>query len=279
MDSFFVFVRSFTELIKITDITKAKEHITDILIVANSQTEGFSDDGSPTNCEISKKRIEQKIRGIVLPIEYFELDKNDESDLRYIHEQEYLLSLYESDEKTMLSVWLLDIENEVKVTLEDGDNGDRDNIMLNHEFSQHFLRLCKLLPLWCGISCQIFGTTAVTSSSANVESYFKDVKHTLKNVIPARADVFLQHHMDGINDLIITVSQKYAKLIDINVDKRSKRSDNRKYNFEPIRYEDDSDFDARELFNRSLDDGSGEEDTRESDKERNELSMRCRYNG
>lgn len=84
--------------------------------------------------------------------------------------------------------------------------------------------LCKLLPLWSGISCNIFDSPTVTSSSANVESYFKDAKHVLKEIIPAVADIFLQHHMDSINDSIITASQKYAKIIDLNIAGRTKES-------------------------------------------------------
>lgn len=113
----------------------------------------------------------------------------------------------------------------------------------------------------------------MTSSSANVESYFKDVKHTLKNLIPARADVFLQHHLDGINDLIITASQKYAKLIDLNVDKTSKSSTDTADKLDPVTYDDDSDFDARQLFNRSpsVDEEEEEDRNRKSNEEREEL--------
>lgn len=160
-----------------------------------------------------------------------------------------LLCLNETDEKVSLNDWLEEIKNDVNVIVQEEDDGDRDNIMLNVEFAAHFLRLCKLLPLWSGISCKVFGSKSVTSSSANVESYFKDVKHTLEDIIPASADVFLQNHLDGINDSIITASQRYAKLININVAEITKVPSPNSTNLgNPITYDGDSDFDASQLF-------------------------------
>lgn len=178
---------------------------------------GFSArNGAETPCEVAKKRIEEKIMGISYPEESMEFDKENENDQRCFEQQRQLLSEYENDDDTTLGAWLKEITDECKLIVQE-DDGDRDNIMLNKEFSEHFLRLCNLLPLWCSISCKVFGSPTITSSSANVESYFKDVKLVHKKIIPANADVFLQNHMDSINDSIITASQKYATLVDVNV--------------------------------------------------------------
>lgn len=198
-------------------------------------------------------------------------DENDESDIRIMNDQQVLLSQYEDDgDKSIISSWLKDIKTDVDIAVRDEDTGNRDNIMRNKEFAKHFLRLCKLLPLWSGISCKVFGSIAVTSSSANVESYFKDVKHTLKEILPAKADVFLQNHMDGIDKSIITASQKYAKYVDVNVVTKATKSssdsnvtkatkssaglideanpNDQNDDFAPYTYDYDSDFDARALF-------------------------------
>lgn len=158
-----------------------------------------------TACEVSKKRIERKIMDTVYPEENIEYDQTSESDNRYIEEQRILLTQIECEEDTTLAAWLKEIKDEVQIRIEE-DDGNRDNLMMNKDFAAHFLRLCKLLILWSGISCKIFSSPTITSSSANVESYFKDTKLVLRDILPANADIFLQNHMDGINDSIITAS-------------------------------------------------------------------------
>lgn len=148
----------------------------------------------------------------------------NENDFRRTSEQVNLLEHFESIGTTpTISNWLQAIKDAVEISVQEVDDGDRDNLMYNVEFAKHFLRLCKLLPLWSAISCKIFGSPSVSSSSANVESYFKDVKHTLKDTLPSTADVFVQRHIDSIDDLIITASQKYAgtigpKIVPISMD-------------------------------------------------------------
>lgn len=212
--------------------------------------QGFSEKfGTETACEVSKKRIEQKIMGTAFPEENLEYDENDESDHRHIEAQRALLCEYETEEDTAVGAWLKEIEHECEIIVQE-DDGDRDNIMLNPEFAAHFLRLCKLLPLWSGISCKVFGSPTITSSSANVESYFKDTKHVLKAIIPANTDVFLQNHMDSIDDSIITASQKYAKLINVNVaEKTSDLVEPEQLN-DAIAHEDDSVLESQQLLER-----------------------------
>lgn len=182
-----------------------------------------------------------------------EYNEKNESDSRYVSEQSILFSEY-ADETSSLALWLKDIVEEVKMAIQDGDDGDRDNIMYNEPFAEHFLRLCKLLPLWCGVTCKVFFATSVTSSSANVESYFKDVKHTLKDIIPASADVFLQHHMDGIDDSIITASQKYAKIIKMNITEKSQQLADSEDLGKNVAYDDDPVLGFLNPFNQEEED-------------------------
>lgn len=163
-------------------------------------------------------------------------DKENENDVRHINEQSNLIEV-ENNQATSIVEWIGYIVDEVKIHVEDEDDGDRYNIMLNIDFAAHFLRLCKLLPFWRGVTCNSFGSTTVTSSSANVESYFKDVKHTLRDIIPASADVFVQNHMDGIDDSIITASQKYVKFIDMNIGEKTKGTSDLGELYNPVTYD------------------------------------------
>lgn len=190
----------------------------------NDFFKGFSESsGGESPCEASKKRIERRIIGTDFPEVSLEYDQEDESDIRYIEEQINVLSYMDCEEDTALGTWMKEIVDEVGITVQE-DDGDRDNIMMNKDFATHFLRLCKLLPLWSAISCNVFSSPTKTSSSANVESYFKDVKLVLKDILPAKADHFLHCHMDSVNDLIITASQKYATLIDVTITEKSQDS-------------------------------------------------------
>lgn len=209
------FIRCVAELIKETDFMNAKRHIHDVLLVALSRTEGNLEcDGQATPCELAKKGIERKIMGVPME-EYGEYNKKDDNYGRTISEQTDLLDcLEDSSHLLTLNEWMNEIKQQVEITVRETDAGDRDNLMYNPKFAKHFLRLCKLLPLWCGISCPLFETPSVTSSSANVESYFNDVKRTMKEIIPCKADIFVQNHIDGINDAVITASQKYARTVE-----------------------------------------------------------------
>lgn len=178
--------------------------------------QGFSESGGEaTPCESAKRTIERKIMGIDL-YEQYSGHQHDEIQGRSVRttNQNELLDHVENNESLLpLITWLKDIKEQADITVADSDNGDRDNLMYNLKFVKHFMRLCKLLPLWSGISCRMFASPSVTSSSANVESYFNDMKRNMKDVIPCPADVFVQSHMDGTDDAIITASRRYATAI------------------------------------------------------------------
>lgn len=186
--------------------------------------------GDKTPCELAKAAIESKIMGITPTEDEHAMGdddtEEDESNFRRRTEQRSLLDYFEVNESIpSLTTWLKSIKEDADISVQEMDDGDRDNIMFNEEFAKHFMKLCKLLPLWSGISCKIFGSTSVTSSSANAESYFKDVKHTLKDTIPCTADVFVQKHIDRIDELIITASRTYADTVGPMIGSRSDLSD------------------------------------------------------
>lgn len=222
------FVRCFAELIKETNFERAENHIQNILVIALSTTEGSTEDGYPIPCEIAKKEMERKIMGIE---SYQEYSEHGEEDQSYSNQNELLEFVENNENLASLNAWLKGMKERAEITVTGTDNGDRDNLMYNVKFAKHFLRLCNLLPLWSGISCEMFASPSVTSSSAGVESYFNDLKRTMKSTIPCRADVFLSNHMDGINDAVITASRKYAKPVETiaTINSATKASDKKSH--------------------------------------------------
>lgn len=118
-----------------------------------------------------------------------------EADPYRMTEHSNTLDMIHGDENVPISQWLNDIKLAVEEFLKYNDKGDTDNVYYNVEFAKHFLRLCKLFPLWSTISCKSLGTLATVSSSANAESYSKDVKHVHADIIPCFADVFAKHYI------------------------------------------------------------------------------------
>lgn len=110
--------------------------------------------------------------------------------------------------------WIDDIERDARTTVENGDEGDRDNLMYNLPFVKFFKRLCKLLPLWSAVCCDIFNSPYETSSSGNVESDFKNVKLSLKDIIPCRVDLFVERHLQMLDGAVRIASQKYFSYVD-----------------------------------------------------------------
>lgn len=142
--------------------------------------------------------------------------ENEESpDVLQVEEDEFEVEEDDSEnlEDTDLNSWLKDIAADVNDTLEFSDNGNRDNLMQNSQFTAFLLELCKLLPLWSGICCKYFEGSELFASSANVESYFKDVKLSHKGLLPCSVDLFLQANIDMTNGLISDASQNYIEYV------------------------------------------------------------------
>lgn len=113
------------------------------------------------------------------------------------------------------SSWLTKIVEEADRAVAVADDGQYDNVMYNEGFAKDFIRLCKLLPLWSAISCDIFDISEDTFSSANVECEFKNLKQALNDIIPCSMDTFVQEHIELINGQILEASQNenYIKFI------------------------------------------------------------------
>lgn len=138
----------------------------------------------------------------------------DAGDINNIDDGNDLIEKIELESSTFGS-WLESIEKETDEMIFAQDNGDHDNVMYNPNFAKYFLRLCKLLPLWSFISCPFFNISEITHSSADVESYFKNVKQSLGDTIPCLVDVFIEENIEMIKGITIEASQtqNYIKFV------------------------------------------------------------------
>lgn len=95
------------------------------------------------------------------------------------------------------------------------DDVNYNNVYYNPELATDFIRICKILPLRSGISCSIFESDVVTSSSANIESEFNNVKQSLADMIPCSADTFVESHIEMFREETIRSSHNsnYLKLV------------------------------------------------------------------
>lgn len=71
-----------------------------------------------------------------------------------------------------------------------------------------------MLLLFSAICCDIFESPYETSSSANVESDFKNVKLSLSDIIPCRVDVLVERHLEMIDGAVKIASQKYLNYVE-----------------------------------------------------------------
>lgn len=80
-------------------------------------------------------------------------------------------------------------------------------------FSVNICSVCANQFLFCGLCSKLFNSPD-TASSANVESYFKNVKQSLSSVIPCRVDKLVCAHIEMMNGLVKESSLTYVNFID-----------------------------------------------------------------
>lgn len=179
---------------------------------------GHSTSGDETVAEKYKKLIINKIKGIdETSVEHSVVESNLNQEEVQLTQEEIELSIMqekESDEfldsvHSKFTDWIANIEKEAREMVQSSDEGDRDNLMYNEPFVGFFRKLCKVLPLWTAVCCDVFESPYETSSSANVESDFKNIKLSMKDIIPCRVDVFLERHLRMIDGAVKIASQRY----------------------------------------------------------------------
>lgn len=146
-----------------------------------------------------------------------EIHSNEISE-RHSAEIEFLTQL-----TSPFTEWLNDIVKSANETIENRDDGDRDNVMYKPIFANDFVRLCKILPL----CCDLFELEEVTFSSGNAELDMKNVKQFLEDIIPCSADVFVEEHIGMLKGGAIEASQhsNYVEFIGGNTQKPHESED------------------------------------------------------
>lgn len=178
---------------------------------------GISDvSGEPVPCELAKVMLNERIQGIVDQELIGNLKRypnmNEES-----FDEQMLIEFDESVDLINLNInkWLEQIEIEARRMVDGQDDGDRDNLFQNEQFAKHFLRLCKMLPLWGSISCQFFDTPFRTGSSWSSETWFKNLKQMHGSNIPCSVDEFVKRDLQLTNGIVISASRKYLNKKDV----------------------------------------------------------------
>lgn len=146
--------------------------------------------------------------------------------------------------------WLNDIVKSANDLVENNDDGDRDNVMYKPIFANDFVRLCKILPLWSGISCDLFELDEVTFSSGNAESDMKNVKQFLEDIIPCSSDIFVEEHIGMLKGGAIEASQhsNYVEFVGSNtqeaVENENEGNQSKNSNVTEVERNDENEFDT-----------------------------------
>lgn len=162
---------------------------------------GIDNLGSPIPCETYKIELLSRIGGTDSDIAIIEPESNTEEEL----------SPPENEQDSFINRWISSLLSRTQYVAESSPAGNRDNIMFNKAIIADLSRLLRMLPMWCAAFSVMFSSDVKTASSAYVESYFKNVKQGLGDIIPCSADVFIQNNIDMNNGAIKLASTKYVE--------------------------------------------------------------------
>lgn len=195
------YVRSVCILMQSNSLKKVEYVLRSILIVAKSEYSGEYED-SPIY--VHKNYLFDLIAAIPKD------DLYQESDSVPLDESFYEQDVIEQINSGDMQNWLKEFNEKSNEEIYDGEK----NTLYNPAFAPFLLNLCKTLVLWSALNTKFFKADENANSTANVESYFKDVKMSLKDEIPCRVDEFIAAHIDMINGMIIDASQDYVEFVD-----------------------------------------------------------------
>ncbi|CAI5762726.1 Hypothetical predicted protein [Podarcis lilfordi] len=171
------------------DIKDVKSLLRHIITVAVSQTEGEGKDtGRPTNCELSKHILLQRIESFCPP-----------GDAR---EEEWSEVCPPAGpiEKCNGNAFTLMVEEIRHTVTTSVVPGTRPNWQMLPDLVRDILKISHLIPLWTAVMVPFYGYDGVTASSASSKAYFKDLKHAhFKHVtLPMRLDDFIFEHIQSL---------------------------------------------------------------------------------
>ncbi|XP_055306691.1 uncharacterized protein LOC129570987 [Sitodiplosis mosellana] len=195
-------VRATCLLIPCTSLEKARKILYSILVVAKSKVK----DSVFNN---HKKYLDDLVSGASA------IDITSPGAEQFHNKNDDVTADSSFAESGPIQDWLDELNDETSNEINENTDGENatKNEWENMGFVQYLLRLSKSIVLWTGI-CSSFFNAPKTASSANVESYFKNVKQTLHSIIPCRADEFVCAHIDMMEGMSKEASLTYIDFID-----------------------------------------------------------------
>jgi len=170
----------------------AKMMLTSILVIARSETEGVTQDGSLTICEEHKIKIKSLVSSAMEEsFENTEIEENTNDEEN------------EDNNVNKWTEWAKTIEKDVMEVINTTE-GDRENAHYLPKFADRIMKDTKYLPMWSCICRDKFGYGRVPASSAAVEGDFNIIKNVLlKNEeTPMRVDEFVSKHVNFLSGRI-----------------------------------------------------------------------------
>lgn len=225
------FIRSLAVVLQSTNIIDVRSLLLDIFTVALSPSEGVeATTGCDIPCEVSKKRLKDRIRGMpaLTGIPEDEVQQLIEEGL-----QEDVDDLDQDSENTdsPFKSWVSSLSQAALEKVDEGGEGDHDNLQYLPKIVSEIVREGKYLPLWTAIMIPVFDMEDVsgeTASSAPVESEMNDIKHRVfrhKN-LPMRVDDFIQVHIVAMGGSASIIAASYRDLNEHHMQRKTGSDEN-----------------------------------------------------
>lgn len=173
------------------DYLKAKDIISDLIIVCLNQRDGVNNDGIMTRCESAKSRL-KKLSAFGVNDTEIEINENDKLNTNVedlsnsVFQDSLKCNITKSGNIVLpgekLPSWFYEkIETEkLIITLsDDNEFGSHENVYYFLAFINVLLRLMNQFPLWSNVTKNLYKSQIDRPTSSNVESYFRTLKKLL----------------------------------------------------------------------------------------------------
>lgn len=209
----FFYIKCLLELKDCSNYVKAKDILSDMIILSLNERDGVTNNGHPTRCESARNRL-KKLNQFHLKDNEIEIKDNEKLDA-CIESSDYSIfknNLKNEDTESVNTIlssvekcprWFYDkIEAEkIIITLsDDADVGNHDNLYYFPGFLVVLSRLMRQFPLWSNVMKTLYNSDVHKPTSSNVESYFKNIKKLLFTICSKshrlRVDQFIIKHLE-----------------------------------------------------------------------------------
>ncbi|CAG9792744.1 unnamed protein product [Diatraea saccharalis] len=232
----FFYIKCLIELKNCDDYVKAKDIISDLIIICLNQRDGMNSHGIPSRCENSKIKL-KKLPSFREKDTEIKIEDGDQLNATIANPKESLFKdtiNVTNRENTALSEqkspkWFydkIDAEKLIITLSDDNDVGNHENLYYFPGFIVVLSRLMGQFPLWSNVMKSLYGSKIDKPTSSNVESYFKNLKRLVFKIDSKshrlRVDEFItEHHKYLTGELKIANSN-------ITAQKKTPRSQKKK---------------------------------------------------